>query len=82
MFMWLSLSPESHILLVDMATQVAVSLITEENQVQQAMVVFNSFTDIFTEGLPFCFIAIGLLLENLNFVWKSIKFFMDDPQHR
>ena len=60
MFMGLSLSPEAHILLVDMPTHVTVNLVTKESKMQQARVIFKPFTDIFTKCFLFCFIVISL----------------------
>ena len=81
MFMGLSLSPEAHILLVDVPTQVTVSLVTKENQIQQARLIFNPLTDIVTKCFSFCFIAISLPLQDLNFVRKELKVIMEDPQN-
>ena len=66
MFMGLSLSPEAHILLVDVPTQVTVSPVTKEIQIQQARVIFNPLTDILTKCFLFCFIVISLPLKDLN----------------
>ena len=76
-----SLSPEAHILLVDVPTQKTVSLVTKENQIQQARVIFNPLTDIFTKFFSFCFIAISLPLQDLNFVGKEGMVIMEDPQN-
>ena len=73
MFMVLNLSPETHILLVDVPTQVTVSLVTKENQIQQARVIFNPLTDMFPKCFSFGFIVISLPLQDLNFVRKELK---------
>ena len=52
-----------------------------ENQVQQARVIFNPFTDIFTKCFSFYFIVISLPLQDLNFVRKELKVIMEDPQN-
>jgi len=70
MLMGLSLRPIMHILLIDVSTQVAVSLITEENQIQQTRVVFNLLTHILKKRKSFCFIFINL--QDFNFVRKSL----------
>ena len=62
--------------LIDKPTQVAVSLATEENQTQQTRVVSNPLTHILTKRKLFWFIAIGLPLQDLNFVRKKLKVFM------
>ena len=79
MFMGLSLSPEAHILLVDVPTQLTVSIITKENQIQLARVIFNHFI-IFTKCLLVCFIGISLPLQDLNFVKKELKVIIKDPK--
>lgn len=81
MFMRLSLSPEAYILFVDVPTQVTMSLVTKENQIQQARVMFNPLTDIFTKYFSFCFIAISLTLQDLNFVGKELRVIMEDPHN-
>ena len=53
MFMGLSLSPEAHVLLFDELTQVPVSRVTKENQMQQARFIFNPLTDIFAKCFSF-----------------------------
>ena len=80
MFMGLSLSPEAHILLVDVPTQLTVSIITKENQIQLARVIFNHFI-IFTKCLLVCFIVISLPLQDLNFVKKELKVIIKDPKN-
>ena len=81
MFMGLSLSPEAHILLVDVPTQVTVSPVTKEIQIQQASVIFSPLTDILTKCFLFCFIVISLPLKDLNFVRKELKAIMQYPQN-
>ena len=81
MFMELSLSPEVHILLADVPTQVTVSLVTKENQMQQAMMIFNPLTDVFRNCSSFCFIVISFPLQGLNFVRKELKVIKEDPQN-
>ena len=48
-------------------------------QIQQAMVIFNPLTDIFTKCFSLCFILISLPLQDLNFVRKELKVIMEDP---
>jgi len=79
MLMGLSLRLVTRIPL-DVPTQVAVSLITEENQTQQARAVFNTLTNILTKRKMFCFIVISLPLQDLNFVRKELKVFMEGSQ--
>ena len=81
MFMGLRLGPEVHILLVDVPIQVTVSLVTNENQMQQARLIFNPLIDIFTKCFLFCFIVTSLPLQDLNFVRKVLKVIMEDPQN-
>ena len=80
MFMGLSLSPEVHILLVDVPTQVTVSLITKENKMQQTSVIFNSLTDIFTQFLVllYCDQFASVISE---FCKERAKVIMEDPQN-
>ena len=52
-----------------------------ENQIQQARVIFNPLTDIFTKCFSFYFIVISLPLQDLNFVRKKLKVIMEDPQN-
>ena len=80
MFMGLSLSPEAHILIVDVPTQVTVSLITKENKMQQTSVIFNSLTDIFTQFLVllYCDQFASVISE---FCKERAKVIMEDPQN-
>ena len=57
------------------------SLVTKENKIQQARVIFNPLTDIFTKCFLFCFIVINLPLQDLKFVRKELKIIMEDPQN-
>ena len=50
-------------------------------QIQQARVIFNPLTDIFTKCFSFCFILISLPPQDLNFVKKELKVIMEDPQN-
>lgn len=58
---------------VNIPTQVTVNRVTKENQTRQVRIIFNPWTNILIKYLSFCFIAIGLLLQDLNFVRKEIK---------
>ena len=80
MFMELSLSPEAHVLLVDVPTQLTVSIITKENQIQLAREIFNHFI-IFTKCLLVYFIVISLPLQDLNFVKKELKVIIKDAKN-
>ena len=80
MFMGLSMSPEAHILLVDVPTQLTVSIITKEYQIQLARVIFNHFI-IFTKCLLVYFIVISFPLQDLNFVKKELKVIIKDPKN-
>jgi len=80
--MGFSLRPITHILLKWQyaSSQVAVSLINEGNQTQQARVVFKPLTHTLSKRKGFSFIVISLLLQDLNFVRKELKVFMEDSQ--
>ena len=60
-------------------TKATVVNIIEIIQIQQARVIFNPLTDIFTKCFSFCFILISLPLQDLNFVRKELKVIMEDP---
>ena len=81
MLIGLRLSPEAQILLVDVPSHMTVSLVTKENQMQQARVIFNPLTDIFRKCFSFCFIVTSLPLQDLNFVRKELTVIMEDPQN-
>ena len=62
-------------------TKTTVADIVQIVQIQQARVIFNPLTDIFTKCFSFCFILISLPLQDLNFVRKELKVIMEDPQN-
>ena len=74
-FMGLNLIPEAHILLVDVPTQVTVSLITKENQIQEVRVIFSPLTDIFAKCFLFCFIVYLFHLFIYLFIYLLIYSF-------
>jgi len=78
--MGLSLKPVTHILLIDVPAQVAVSLITEESQIQLARAIFNPLTNILTKRMSFCYIVISSPLQDFNFVRKKLKVFMANSE--
>ena len=49
-------------------------------QIEQARVIFNPLTDIFTKCFSFCFILTGFPLQDLNFVRKELEVIMGNPQ--
>ena len=62
-------------------TKTTVADIVQIVQIQQARVIFNPLTDIFTKCFSFCFILISLPLQDLNIVRKELKVIMEDPQN-
>ena len=60
-------------------TKAAVVNIVQILQIQQARIIFNPLTDIFTKCFLFCFILISWPLQDLNFVRKELKVIMEDP---
>ena len=68
MYMRLLRCPKSHVLLVDMPTQMKMGFVTKQNQTKITWVVLNLFTDGLTKFTPFFLIGISLFLENLHFV--------------
>lgn len=79
MFMGMSLRSKAHVLFIDVLTQAAEILITEENKAQQIRPIFNPIRDISTKCYSFWFIAMSLPLQDLNFLSKELKI-MKDPQ--
>ena len=65
----------------DAPQKAAVANIVQIIQIQQARVIFNPFSDIFTNCFSFCFILISLPLQDQNFVRKELKVIMEDPQN-
>ena len=62
-------------------TKVPVVDIIQIVQIQQARLIFNPWTDIFTKCFSFCFILISLSLQDLDFVRKELKVTMEDLQN-
>ena len=55
--------------------------ITKENQLQKAMVFFNSPTDALTKCKPLCLMCGSLSLQNLYFVQKHVKVLVHYPHN-
>ena len=72
MLVKLGLCLTSHILLINVSTEVEMCF-TEKDQVQQSRVVFNALSDVNTKGSSLFLICCSLSLQNQNFVGKQMK---------
>ena len=72
MLVKLGLCLTSHILLINVSTEVEMCF-TEKDQVQQSRVVFNALSDVNTKGSSLFLICCSLSLQNLNFVGKQMN---------
>jgi len=94
LLMGLSLRPITPIVLIDVPSQVAVSLITEENETQHTRVVFNPLPHIMRKRKSFCCIVIVLpklvrmedsckwWFGNANFLSETARWFLGDSSRR